>query len=361
MDLKLNSLNENAHFFLIAPLGLEDVVESELKEKAHLLELELKEITTHPGGVAFSCEAGQGVKLNSYMRSAVRCLLRIKQKKVTDFPKLYQTLLGIPWNRLLSDKEVKVIASSKKSRLINTSRIEDTTLKALSDFKKKSPFKKPLNQVAQNIYLRFEEDLLTISYDLTGEKLYLRSQKVNNLAPLRENIAYCLLRLLLKEARGEVEVIDPMAGSGTFLLEALAYNDWIDKKFSYQNAPFFRGVHYKKVKASSKFCIKKSYALDLKTAHLPSRDDITVKQHNVFDPYIPETQKPRYLICNPPYGIRMGLPKPASDFYEDLHESLKKYQSFRAVFIAPLKYQLRYQEVKRFFLGGIWLGLYEVK
>src|SRR5690606_29791625 len=69
------------------------------------------------------------------------------------------------------------------------------------------------------VLVRIENDLCTISVDTSGEGLYRRGHKAEvNKAPMRETLA----ALFLRECgyRGTEPVLDPMCGSGTFVIEA---------------------------------------------------------------------------------------------------------------------------------------------
>ena len=68
-----------------------------------------------------------------------------------------------------------------------------------------------------HLYLTAEE--ATVYLDTSGEALYQRGHKVARVeAPLKENLAAGILRLTGWQPG--IPLLDPMCGSGTFLLEA---------------------------------------------------------------------------------------------------------------------------------------------
>jgi len=88
---------------------------------------------------------------------------------------------------------------------------------------------------SQNIFVTLIDDRCTVSLDLAGEELYKRGhQRFVNDAPLKETIAAAMLFEAILCSKGEarphtskpdmsgelITLIDPMAGSGTFSLEA---------------------------------------------------------------------------------------------------------------------------------------------
>ena len=88
---------------------------------------------------------------------------------------------------------------------------------------------------SQNLFVTLIDDRCTVSLDLAGEELYKRGhQRFVNDAPLKETIAAAMLFEAIHCSKGEsrphsskpdtsgelITLIDPMAGSGTFSLEA---------------------------------------------------------------------------------------------------------------------------------------------
>jgi putative N6-adenine-specific DNA methylase len=67
--------------------------------------------------------------------------------------------------------------------------------------------------------VRIEDDLCTLSVDTSGEALHKRGSKTATAkAPLRETLAALFLRSC--GYRGQWPVLDPMCGSGSFVIEA---------------------------------------------------------------------------------------------------------------------------------------------
>src|SRR5581483_6296285 len=69
------------------------------------------------------------------------------------------------------------------------------------------------------IKARIDDDLCTISVDTSGESLHKRGHKAEIAkAPIRENLAAMFLRQCGFD--GAIPLLDPMCGSGTFVIEA---------------------------------------------------------------------------------------------------------------------------------------------
>lgn len=140
--------------------------------------------------------------------------------------------------------------SSYKSRLFDSSRIEKSARNALEFYLKANEPKKKYKEAAQNIiqeiYLRFDNDLCTVSINTTGDRLDRRGQRVLvGKAPLRETLAatmvYETISFLtkLKKDHSDYTLVDPMCGSGVIPLEAITLNELAKRQFNFEVFPYF--------------------------------------------------------------------------------------------------------------------------
>ena len=90
------------------------------------------------------------------------------------------------------------------------------------------------------VHIRIVDDECTLSINTSGERLNIRNKRtLIGLAPLRENLSAALLYFLQsfikKDPNIETRLIDPMCGTGIFLLEAATANlRNKDRQFSYE-------------------------------------------------------------------------------------------------------------------------------
>ncbi|OFZ27463.1 MAG: hypothetical protein A2417_09350 [Bdellovibrionales bacterium RIFOXYC1_FULL_37_79] len=214
-------------FFLIIPPGLEDLAKLELLEKtAALPETFIKEIRLEKGGISIETTLSVGFSLNLTLKIPTRILLRLDEFKCRDFPRLFKKISRFKWATYLNQPLYKIHVSSQTSRLLNTKKIEQTvTLGILQYFKANTPTKKMLLKKIDKppqIFLRVVNDLVTLSIDTTGTRLNIRNYRTNiGFAPIRENIAAALVLAL--GSLKNTHLVDPMCGSGTFLLEAAGF------------------------------------------------------------------------------------------------------------------------------------------
>jgi putative N6-adenine-specific DNA methylase len=351
------SPTENAHFFIIYPPGLEEAGLVELRIKYALLapasELVIKEVI--PGGLLIECPLHLGLKLNLVLKTATRILLRLLEFKGRDFPKLYQKISKFNWAPWMIGQTPEVECSSKNSRLFDSRKIEKSIGDGVNEFYRRNPVKKKyLERFAltekknlPKLYFRAEDDLVTISLDTTGERLHLRGERpAAGLAPIRENLASLLLTDLLSDALENVTLIDPMCGSGTFLLEAKNYFQMSNERdFAFFHLPLVIEAHalFINFPWPSMQLVKQTVGFDI------SRDVIAqAKKNDSEGDFRTEDlmSKTSYqfenpvVIVNPPYGIRVGENINLDFFLRTIRAVKNKFSPSIAGFIIPADYKI---------------------
>lgn len=226
---------EDRLFAVVAP-GLETVCAGELQA------LGVDGVTMLAGGVEFNGSLRELYLANLWLRSASRVVVRLGSLRSRDFPDFYRKLVRLPWGRFLrADTAVQVRASSHASRLIHSGRIAETVEAAINRALGREA--SPADGPEQLVLARFEEDLCQISIDSSGELLHRRGYREETAqAPLRETLAAAILLQLGWD--GSEPLVDPMCGSGTFVIEAalLARNlpPGRGRKFAFMNWPRYR-------------------------------------------------------------------------------------------------------------------------
>jgi putative N6-adenine-specific DNA methylase len=255
-----------------------------------------------------------GLSLNLFLKIPTRILLRLDNFKCKDFPKLYQRILKYKWNPFLGNFP-KISSSSVKSRLFDSRKIEKAVLDGIKASFIRQPPKKSESYV-QSLFVRLENDLCTLSLDTTGDPLFKRGLRTFvSRSPLRENLGAGLLYLLKKETPAQIQtLIDPMCGSGMFLLESQTFYQLADRDFSFKHFPIFKKLSMPALKnhRGGLFQIHRGFDRDesaLKAAGENLKNlkdgDISFFQGDLFK--IDPPQRPCCVILNPPYGIRLKL------------------------------------------------------
>lgn len=222
--LKRQIIGKPHRFLAIAPLGFEQTLVRELQGFG----LEFTDAQGAPaiagdGKVEFTAKITEAWKAVAYSRIANRVLMHIADFKAENFRDLEKKAAEIPWELFLPAAPPTIHVTCKHSRLYHSDAITERLQNVIiSHFTPHTTLNTP-----QNLYVNFLDDRCTIWLDLAGEELYKRGhERFVNDAPLKETIAAaiifeaCSLPSPACPLPTSYCLLDLMAGSGTFSLEA---------------------------------------------------------------------------------------------------------------------------------------------
>lgn len=350
-------------FLLICPIGLENCVLKELELKDLMDEIKL--IETIKGGVIIETSLSSGLALNYSLKTVSRILLRLKEQKCRDFPKLFQIISKLPLHGFIVQEEVDFRISTQKSRIINTKKAQETCENALKKYLIGQKIKSTLleahrSQDKQRIYIRIEEDLMTISIDTTGVMSHIRGNKERQgHAPLRETYASCLLLYNYKNEYQDYSLVDPMCGSATFLTEARDFYKSNTREYIFERWPISKKLQIKKVDQDKKL-FKQLLGFDRDESLIKAMTDIKLEKKNFFeeDFNLPSNC---FIINNPPYGKRIKIAQDRKDYFENYISRLQRINpQGTSLFICPSEIPLRQKKIHQFNNNGIKVNLYLV-
>ena len=203
---------ENTSFplFLACLPGLEPVVAQEAQA------LGLPSPVIVAGGVETTGAWHDVWRANLWLRSASRVLIRIGQFRALHLAQLDKRARKFPWADFLRpDTPLRVDVTCTRSRIYHQKAAAQRIATAITE-----TLGAPVTAEAElRVMIRIDDDMVTISLDTSGEGLHKRGHKLaTGKAPLRETMAAAFLHQMGFD--GTQPVIDPMCGSGTFLLEA---------------------------------------------------------------------------------------------------------------------------------------------
>lgn len=208
-------------FFATAPLGVEPLLVEELRS------LGASSLRETRAGVYFSGTLETAYRVCLWSRLASRVFSPMAEFSATTPEELYAGASAIPWSDYLDSSATFAVDATITSSEITHSRfaalkIKDAIVDVLREergFRPDVDVEKP--DLRFNLYLRRNQ--ATISLDLSGESLHRRGYRQETvLAPLKENLAAAIL---LRSGWSKIvadggTLIDPMCGSGTFVIEA---------------------------------------------------------------------------------------------------------------------------------------------
>ena len=332
------------HFFAVTAPGFEAICVRELGK------IGISPLTPVPGGVEFSGMYRELYLANMWLRSASRILVRVGNVAARDFPTLYKRLSRLPWGRFVKPgTRCEIRAVSQQSRLIHTGRMAEVCLSAIA----KSLGKEAESSgVAQKIYLRMRDDSCQVSIDSSGEHLHRRGyRQARVVAPLRETLAAgCLLAC---HYDGTFPLVDLMTGSGTLAIEAalIALNSPPGKgrSFAFMEWPKYRPGLWnhlldEALRKEKRELVAPIIAIDnnpraisaasqnLKTAGLEHIVQLRCGDMQEFTP----SSSAGLVICNPPYGERLGKSASLQALYRDIgHVYGEKFATWEGAIICP--------------------------
>jgi len=188
----------------MAPPGLEPVVARELDRKAEMV----------PGGVRFEAPLAEGLALARMLRTPSRILLELSTGRARSLQDLGDLVAAIDWSPYL-DRRMPLAIHVNGSALGRRDVVEKKVAHVLeATLRRGRPGPPPPEQ---GVYVRVADDV-SISLDVGG-LLHKRGWRTEQgKAPLRENLAACLL--VAAGFSGEGPLLDPFCGSGTIPIEA---------------------------------------------------------------------------------------------------------------------------------------------
>ena len=368
-------------YFATCPRGLEALLQAELQG------IGAKDIKPTDGGVGFAGELSVCYSANLHSRLATRILMQAGRGNYQSEDDLYEAAYKLNWPNWFDVKHdfmVKVtgVKCPLKSLEFATLRIKDAVCDKFRQVVDSRPYidtKTP----AVRIHAYLTADSYVYYVDTSGDALYMRgNRKASIEAPLRENLAAGILQLSGWQA-GQ-PLLDPMCGSGTFLLEAcmIALNiaPGLHRNFGFEKLKNFESDTWKKIKNSAQKNVKpttfqKIYGSDsdLRAVRIAKQnldeagflEAVQLSQQNITEVIPPADSG--VMVANPPYGVRIGEDEELAALYPKMGEALKrKFAGWNTYFLTNdlrLPKLMRLTPSKRtpLFNGPLECRLFEIK
>ena len=367
------------HYFASCPRGLEEVLQQELTD------IHASDIKKVDGGMLFSGDNEVLYRANISSRIATRILCLVKQGTYENEDDIFNAALAVEWTSWFAlEKTIKVsttaIQCPLKSIDFMTLRIKD----AVCDIFREKTGKRPDVAVRDpdiKIHLFLEKNNFSLYIDASGAPLYQRGFRTASVeAPIKENLAAGIIKLS-GWTPGE-PFLDPMCGSGTFLIEAalIASNQapGLNRDFGFMAWKNFDKTLFTTIKTSyldkvTKKDFLKIYGSDkdlrairvskknLTLAGFENSIQLVCKQFSEITPPYNEG----VLVTNPPYGERIG--EELDSAYPEWASSLKKsFAGWRTYFLTndfrmPKLMRLSPSKKTPLYNGALDCRLFEIK
>src|SRR5262245_8233089 len=329
-----------AHYFATCARGIEPVLAEELRGLA------ARDIKPGRGGVHFSGDRAVLYKANLWLRTAIRVLRPIMEATVRSPEELYDAVRALDWSRYLTPEHTLAVdCNVRDSRLTHSKYAALKVKDAICDQFIERCGRRPSVDVETpmvGLNLHVYRDQAVLSLDSSGESLHKRGYRpIQTKAPLNEALAAAII--LLTGWKGETAFVDPLCGSGTLPIEAawvatrrppgltrrrFGFQGWIDFDIELWTAlrdEGRRGV-LKQLEAPivgsdvrrDAIAFAKQNTRAAGVGHL-----VRFEVKDVCD-FQPPAGPPGVIICNPPYGERIGEENELRALYQKIGNVLRE-------------------------------------
>lgn len=314
--------------FLATAPGLEDALCTELRGKG------FKRPKTVAGGVMIQGSWPDVWRANLWLRGANRVLARLASFRAQHLAQLDDQARHVPWAKVLRpDVPFQVEATCHKSKIYHSGAAVERIAKAIQATIGAIPSEK----ADVTIMARLDHDVCTISIDTSGELLHRRGAKeAVNQAPMRETMA----ALFLQQCgyTGAEPVIDPLCGSGTFIIEAAEIAARLNpgrlRGFAFEQLATFDAEAWQKMRTVQRVAQPdlKFYGFDrdagaiamsIANAARAGIAELTEFKQQPISELMPPPTTPGLVIMNPPYGTRLSDKDKVEPLYRAIGQTLK--------------------------------------
>lgn len=330
----------------LCAVGAERILGNEIKYLGYTL------VGNAPGRVAFMGDGDELFRANLCLRTADRVFLQTAFFAAEDFDSLFEGVYAVDWD-VFFKKDVKVVVDKvrcHKSKLNSEHAVQGIVQKAiytkLGNRWRMTTLPESGSESAIRIYI--EENSVSVLLDLSGLPLHKRGYRTDGgTAPLRETMAAILLHEMMW--RRKTPLHDPFCGSGTIAIEATlyAYNvaPGFGRRFALENLAIYdakRAAEIRRMEAekirpdvtvritgsdidaaaverskknAEYACVAAGRALQSigSDAKIMRPDFVRADFSELAAPY-----QEGLLLCNPPYGERLGDEAQAAELYKKM-------------------------------------------
>ncbi len=334
----------------LCALGLERVCAAELKR------IGLPETGREAGRVRFDLGEDPAVSLeraNLWLRTAERVLIEAGTFPARDFDELFESARAIPWELYFKSDGAPVIerVRIKDSKLSAQTAVQSIAHKAIYERLGRAykVQRLPETGFSAGIRIYLDKDICTVGVDSSGDALHKRGyRRATGPAPLKETVAAGAL-LLAGWTRRQA-FLDPFCGSGTLAIEAALFAldmaPGLGRRFLLESMPFASGSGPGSEREKARAAVRMDVDLRIRASDADP-DAIAAAKVNArlagvgdlleFSSGQAEDAEPfassGSLICNPPYGERLGTPAEAEELYRRLGALYRRFDGWGLGFV----------------------------
>jgi 23S rRNA (guanine2445-N2)-methyltransferase / 23S rRNA (guanine2069-N7)-methyltransferase len=333
------------YWIATAPVGAASVLTEELAQFG------ARDIRERSHDVKFQGTLDVGYRTCLWSRTATRVLLSLGSVDATSSKNLFDAVKRMDWREHLAPGATLACDCSGGNESIRhtiygSQLLKDAVCDSLRDATGERPNIRP-ERPDVLLHLHVEGPTALVSVDFSGESLHRRGYRIDGgRAPLKENVAAAVLLRAgwpaVNEAGGML--VDPLCGSGTFLIEAamIAADAAPAQGRAYFGFSGWRGhdaalwermreeAHERRAARIPRRCILGSdvdpdaVRMSIENAeHAAVADWIHVEKRALGEVTRPNSDL-GLVVANPPYGERIGAESGLSELYSELGRTLRE-------------------------------------
>ena len=351
------SLDQDLAFFASAPRDLVSLLRRELSG------LGATHLRAGHAGVRFRGTLEVAYRACLWSRVANRILLPLKSFQAATQEQLYAGVRRIPWSEHIpAGGTLAVDFTSSRSRLgharFGAQKVKDAVV---DQFRELSGGRPSVDRAQPDVRLNahVDRDVATIAIDLSGDSLHRRGYRQQaGPAPLKENVAAAILLHAgwPEMAEAGKPLLDPMCGSGTLLIEAalmaadvapglsrdyFGLHGWQghdaqlwERLLEEARRRRREGIPRLPAMAGSDVDAKAAARAGDSLLRAGLQGHIAIHCQDIRELQSPWPRRTGLLVCNPPYGERLGARDGLPELYATMGEVLRAaFQGWRLVML----------------------------
>ena len=340
--------------FATTARGTEDLLAEEL------IELGAAKVRQDRGGVRFSANLDEALRICLWTRIAMRVLYPLGEFESKGAEGLYEAAASVGWEEhFTSDSTFMVEATLRNTEHTHSGFVALKIKDAIADRLRAKLGSRPDVDTKDPVFrvvAHLAKEKLSLSLDLCGEPLNRRGYRVSPIVtPLKETLAAAILRAA--KYSGEEPLLDPMCGSGTLVIEAgliaVRRAPGSTRKFAVERWPQLGAEAQRKIDD-----LRRDARANERTAPCPvsglDREEkaIAAATKNVVAANLTQavriihgdatrplpipTDPAGLLVTNPPYGDRLktGGQKGMKTFYFQIGENFRRLEGWRMAILS---------------------------
>jgi putative N6-adenine-specific DNA methylase len=310
------------------------------------------------GRVTFEGTPADVARANMFLRCAERVMIKLGEFPATTYEELFQGVKALPWEEYIGSSDAfPVKGHCIKSKLYSIpdcqSIIKKAVVERLSDKYGIRWFTE--DGVKYQIEFFLFKDVVALMLDTSGIALHKRGYRPDaGAAPLRETLAAAIA--LTSRPSEDILFWDPFCGSGTIAIEAAMIarkiapglkRGFVSEDFPRISAEMWKAAREEAASFEIKDSKFEAWASDIDEDILDVAYENALRAGvedciNIFTCDARKIEKPTdrkgTIVCNPPYGERMGDMKEVEYLYRDIGRHFKTFEPWHIYVITSCDY-----------------------